>query len=182
MFTHRIRRKLALSHMLAVATAAALALQVAPAHADGPVDGTVFNKWLLRSSDKAMSLGPWYPEWSAPVWQTAYQGHGNQKFKFRYFDDGYFSLVDDSWWGGCVDIEGDSKSEEARIVSRPCDNTTSQRWSYSRDPGNLDYAYLTNKWSGLTVTLETTSNADEVKFVQRKKSGASTQQFRFSAA
>jgi hypothetical protein len=166
--------------MVAMTAATATA---APAHADDfPVDSSFSTKWVVRSSGKAMTVSSsWQPPVS--VYQQTYQGLANQKFKYRYFSDGHFSLVDTSWWGGCLDVENDSTAVGAKIISKGCDGSSSQKWDYLSDPGNPGYVYLRNVWSGLYVTLESSpSTGVSYRFIQTSKTGAYTQQFTKSVA
>ncbi|TCC34883.1 RICIN domain-containing protein [Kribbella sindirgiensis] len=180
MFKKRLRRALIACGMVALTAGTAAAT---PAHADGfPVDSSFSTKWLVRSSGKALAVGSW---WQSPgsVYQQTYEGLANQKFKYRYFADGHFSLVDTSWWGGCLDVENDSIAIGARIISKTCDGSPSQKWDYSSDPGNLAHVYLRNVLSGLYMTLESPSSPTVfIRFVQKPKTGTFAQQFTKSVA
>ncbi|HVQ94017.1 MAG TPA: RICIN domain-containing protein [Mycobacteriales bacterium] len=57
----------------------------------------------------------------------------------------------------CVDILADSQADSAPVVTRTCDNTASQRWTYREDiSGGAGGAYhpFINVWSGLALSFE----------------------------
>jgi len=170
----KLRRAIVTSGVLAAAVGTATAM---PASAAGPWDSTTTTRFVLRHSGKAMTVNDWWKSDPVGVDQQSYQGFGTQKFKFRYFDDGLVSLIDTSWWQGCLDVQGNSLQPGAKIVSQGCDGTASQKWTFDRDAGNLNYVYLRNANSGLVVTLEKSGTTSGIKFVQRAKTGSTLQQF-----
>lgn len=174
MLKKKLRRAIVASGVLAAAIGGATA---APATAAGPWDSTTTTKFGLRHSGKALTVSDWWKSNPVSVEQQTYQGFGTQKFKFRYFDGGLVSLIDTSWWQGCLDVQDNSLQAGAKIVSNGCDGTLSQKWEFMRDQGNLNYVYLRNAYSGLYVTLETSGTASGTKFVQRAKTGSTLQQF-----
>ncbi|WP_433017683.1 RICIN domain-containing protein [Kribbella sp. CA-294648] len=176
MFKKKLRRAIAIGGMFAVA-AVGTATTVPASAAGTAVDSTTTSMLVLRHSGKAITVSDWWKSNPVNVEQQTYQGWGTQKFKHRYFADGHFSLVDTSWWQGCLDVENDSGSDGARIISKACDGTPSQKWDYTPNPDNLNYVYLRNVNSGLYVTLVTGSVSNGTKFVQRVKNGYTIQQF-----
>ncbi|WP_405055985.1 RICIN domain-containing protein [Kribbella sp. NBC_01505] len=160
----------------AVALVLSGALLQAPAQA---ADEEPVYALMVVHSGKVMTVGSLGAPDPAAVFQRAYSGAMNQKFTVvpSLDRDGSFRIVDKSWWGGCIGVEGHSTAMGARLRSQNCDGSTSQLWFFDRDRDQPDFFVLVNRRSGLVATLASSSSADGVGFVQQIDHSLDTQVF-----
>jgi hypothetical protein len=98
-------------------------------------------------------------------WKMNLVGLGSDTFEFQ-----------NRYSNQCLDIEnGNSTVVGSAVVQRPCDGTTSQKWTRWQDP-NLAVWHIFNNWSGLYLGVEGGSSVSGADFVQLSYSSTSQSQ------
>jgi hypothetical protein len=169
LFTSRIGRAATAAALASASILGALTLAATPASAS-----TLYYEWESEKSQFNYVMTARGTTEGSAVGVDLDTNSNLALWKATNFGGGYYSytlkatetFVDPL----CLDVQGDSKSESAPIVLRPCDSSQSQQWLEMG--GSFPTNRLQNKWSNMYIHQPSTGNELTAKLRQNTLSGS----------
>ncbi|MFI9103416.1 RICIN domain-containing protein [Streptomyces fildesensis] len=137
--------------------------------ASAPIVPTNLTKLLNVNSDKCADVEAWSLENGAAVhqWSCRHDNAKNQQWTFARSksDPRYWNVVNFNSTK-CLDIEGPSYADGAKVHQWECYGGASQDWSVENVGGGTDEFKLVNRYSGKCMDVEGASKDDGARIHQ----------------
>jgi Ricin-type beta-trefoil lectin domain-like len=169
LFTSRIGRAVTSAALASASVLGALAFAATPASAS-----TLYYEWeseksqfnyvmTARGTTEGSAVGvDLDTNSSMALWRATFHTGGYYSYTLKATENFVKPL--------CLDVQGDSKAEDAPVVLRACDGTVSQQWL--EIGGTAPTNRLQNRWSNMYLHQPTTGNELTAKLRQNTLSGS----------